>query len=167
MNKSNISSKISSYVDNFWNDEIIPELVEYIKIPNKSPAFDKNWEENGYMEKVLKNAVKWAKKHAPEKSEFHIKKANGKTPLILIDIPGDKEGNVLMYGHLDKQPEMDGWRDDLGPWKPVIQGDKLYGRGGADDGYALFACIAAVNSLIKQGVSLPRIIILIEFCEIF
>ena len=55
MNKSNISSKISSYVDNFWNDEIIPELVEYIKIPNKSPAFDKNWEENGYMEKVLKN----------------------------------------------------------------------------------------------------------------
>ena len=165
MNKSNISSKISSYVDNFWNDEIIPELVEYIKIPNKSPAFDKNWEENGYMEKVLKNAVKWAKKHAPEKSEFHIKKANGKTPLILIDIPGDKEGNVLMYGHLDKQPEMDGWRDDLGPWKPVIQDDKLYGRGGADDGYALFACIAAVNSLIKQEVSLPRIIILIEFCE--
>ena len=84
---------------------------------------------------------------------------------LLIDIPGDKEGNVLMYGHLDKQPEMDGWRDDLGPWKPVIQDDKLYGRGGADDGYALFACIAAVNSLIKQGVSLPRIIILIEFCE--
>ena len=165
MNKSSISSKISSYVDNFWNDEIIPELVEYIKIPNKSPAFDKNWEENGYMEEVLQSAVKWAKEHAPEKSEFHIKKANGKTPLILIDIPGDKEGNVLMYGHLDKQPEMDGWRNDLGPWKPVIQDDKLYGRGGADDGYALFACIAAVNSLIKQGVSLPRIIILIEFCE--
>ena len=165
MNKSNISSKISSYIDNFWNDEIIPELVEYIKIPNKSPAFDKNWEENGYMEKVLKNAVKWAKEHATEKSEFHVKKANGKTPLILIDIPGEKEGNVLMYGHLDKQPEMDGWRDDLGPWKPVIQNDKLYGRGGADDGYALFACIAAVNSLIKQEVSLPRIIILIEFCE--
>ena len=86
MNKSNISSKISSYVDNFWNDEIIPELVEYIKIPNKSPAFDKNWEENGYMEKVLKNAVKWAKKQAPEKSVFHIKKANGKTPLILIGL---------------------------------------------------------------------------------
>ena len=27
---------------------------------------------------------------------------------------------VVLYGHLDKQPEMEGWRDGLGPWTPVL-----------------------------------------------
>ena len=57
---------------------------------------------------------------------------------LVIEIPGSGDDCVLLYGHLDKQPEMTGWADDLGPWKPVIKGDKLYGRGGADDGYATF-----------------------------
>jgi acetylornithine deacetylase/succinyl-diaminopimelate desuccinylase-like protein len=52
-----------------------------------------------------------------------------------------------MYGHLDKQPEFNGWRNDLGPWTPKYEDGKLYGRGGADDGYAVYAAIAAVQAL--------------------
>ena len=94
-----------------------------------------------------------------------IKKSPGRTPLLLLDIPGTKEGNILMYGHLDKQPEMEGWNDDLGPWNPVIKDEKLYGRGGADDGYALFASIASINALKEQKIDHPRILVLIEFSE--
>ena len=117
------------------------------------------------MSKVLKLASNWAEKHKPEGSTVHIFQEDDRTPLIMIDCPGNRQGNILMYGHLDKQPEMQGWRDGLGPWDPVLEGDKLYGRGGADDGYAMFASIATVRSLKDQNINHPRIIILIEFSE--
>ena len=156
---------LNNYINSFWDNNILPALIDYIKIPNKSPSFDPDWEKGGHMDKVLNLAKTWSKKHMPENSELIIKKTEGRTPIILIDIPGEKPGNVLMYGHLDKQPEMGGWNKDLGPWKPVIKNNKLYGRGGADDGYALFASLCAVRGLKKQGVSTPRILILIEFSE--
>src|SRR5690606_15401996 len=93
----------------------------------------------------------------------------GRTPLIYLEIPatGDETGEdcVLLYGHLDKQPEMTGWDEDLGPWKPVLRGDKLYGRGGADDGYAIFGSLAALMALHEQGAPHARCVILIEACE--
>ena len=157
--------KLQKDIGDFWDSEIIPTLTDYIKIPNKSPAFDPNWEENGHMNSVLRLAQKWIDKHKPSNSTVHIEKADSRTPLILIEIPGERDGNVLMYGHLDKQPEMEGWRDGLGPWTPVLENEKLYGRGGADDGYALFASIGSIQALKDQGVKLPRIVVLIEFCE--
>ena len=117
------------------------------------------------MDKVLNLAANWTEKNKPVGSEMIIKKSPERTPLLLLDIPGTKEGNILMYGHLDKQPEMEGWNDDLGPWKPVIKDEKLYGRGGADDGYALFASIASINALKEQKIDHPRILVLIEFSE--
>ena len=159
------TNQLSSTINSFWDQHIIPTLSEYIKIPNKSPSFDPDWEKNGHMIKVLNLAVKWAKKHKPENSNLLIKQSEKKTPIILLDIPGEINGNVLMYGHLDKQPEMEGWDTGKGPWIPVIKNEKLYGRGGADDGYALFASICAINALKKQNIKLPRILILIEFCE--
>ena len=114
---------------------------------------------------TLDLAVDWAEKHKPSGSKISVHKTPGKTPLVLLEIPGKKSGNVLMYGHLDKQPEMEGWDPGLSPWTPVIKDDKLYGRGGADDGYAMFASIASINALIEQGINLPNIVILIEFCE--
>ena len=113
--------KLQKDIGDFWDSEIIPTLTDYIKIPNKSPAFDPNWEENGHMNSVLRLAQKWIDKHKPSNSTVHIKKADNRTPLILIEIPGERDGNVLMYGHLDKQPEMEGWRDGLGPWTPVLK----------------------------------------------
>ena len=159
------SENLKNHIHDFWDSEIVPTLVDYIKIPNKSPSFDPDWEEHGHMDKVLNLAANWTEKNKPVGSEMIIKKSPGRTPLLLLDIPGTKEGNILMYGHLDKQPEMEGWNDDLGPWKPVIKDEKLYGRGGADDGYALFASIASINALKEQKIDHPRILVLIEFSE--
>ncbi len=159
------TEQLQSYLDQFWDNEITPTLTEYIKIPNKSPAFDPDWEKTGHMEKVLNLAVKWTEKHRPKESTLHIKRLDGRTPVIMVEIPGEREGNILMYGHLDKQPEMEGWNEGFGPWEPVMKDDKLYGRGGADDGYALFASVCTVNALLDQGISLPRIVILIECSE--
>jgi len=157
--------KLQNNLNLFWDEEIVPTLEKYIKIPNKSPAFDPNWESAGHMDKVLKLAEEWVEQHRPKNSTLHIKRLKGRTPLIILDIPGKRDGNILMYGHLDKQPEMAGWDEGYGPWTPKIEDEKLYGRGGADDGYALFASLGIVNALIDQDVVLPRIVILIEFCE--
>ena len=144
------SDKLIKHIHNFWDNKIVPTLVEYIKIPNKSPSFDPDWEKHGHMHKVLELAVQWTEINKPDGSVITVKNSPGRTPLLLLDIPGTKEGNILMYGHLDKQPEMEGWIDDLGPWKTVIKDEKLYGRGGADDGYALFASVASINALKEQ-----------------
>ena len=157
--------KLQNDLNQFWDNEIIPTLTEYIKIPNKSPAFDPDWEKAGHMDRVLDLAKEWAEHHRPDNSILHVKRLANRTPLIIIEIPGEKDGNILMYGHLDKQPEMEGWDEGLGPWDPVIKDDKLYGRGGADDGYAMFASLGVVKALKDQDLLLPRIVILIEFCE--
>ncbi len=152
-------------VNTFWDEKIIPVLTEYIKIPNKSPSFDPDWEKHGHMDKVLNLALDWANENKPVGSTVTTERTPGRTPIIMVDVPGTKDGNILMYGHLDKQPEMDGWADGLGPWTPVLKNDKLYGRGGADDGYALFASISSIHALKDQGLDHPRILVLIEFSE--
>jgi acetylornithine deacetylase/succinyl-diaminopimelate desuccinylase-like protein len=159
------SDQLLKIVNSFWDHHITPTLTEYIKIPNKSPSFDPNWEKNGFMKEVLDLAVDWTNQHKPKKSKLYVKQSKRRTPIILVDIPGELNGNILMYGHLDKQPEMEGWDEGKGPWNPVLENEKLYGRGGADDGYALFASICAINSLLEQSIKLPRILVLIEFCE--
>ena len=139
--------KLQNTLNQFWDNEIVPTLTEYIKIPNKSPAFDPDWEKAGHMDRVLDLAKEWAENHRPDNSILHVKRLSNRTPLIIIEIPGERDGNILMYGHLDKQPEMEGWDEGLGPWDPVIKDDKLYGRGGADDGYAMFASLGVVKAL--------------------
>ena len=126
----NLNKKeLETSINKFWDDSIVPTLIEYIKIPNKSPSFDPDWKRNGHMDKVLVMAAEWAKKHMPEEAELTTKESPGRTPIILIDVPGETDGNILMYGHLDKQPEMDGWEEELGPWTPVIKENKLFGFG--------------------------------------
>ena len=120
------TNQLQSTINSFWDDHILPALTEYIKIPNKSPSFDPDWEKHGHMDRVLNLAVDWANENKPDGSTVTIERTPGRTPIIMIDVPGTKDGNILMYGHLDKQPEMDGWADGLGPWTPVIKNDKLY-----------------------------------------
>ena len=160
-------AKVTSFMDRIWDDEIIPVLTDYIRIPNKSPAFDKDWQAHGHMEKATQMFAAWAntKLAAFPGAKLDVVRLEGRTPLIFIEIPGDAPGTVLMYGHLDKQPEMAGWTDGLGPWQPVVKDGKLYGRGGADDGYALFASIAALLALKEQGTKRARAVIIIEACE--
>ena len=159
------SEKLQQDISTFWDNQILPTIIEYIKFPNKSPVFDPDWEANGYMDQVVDLASDWVNKHKPDNSTLNIYKEAGRTPLMILDVPGNSDGTVLMYGHLDKQPEMEGWAEGLDPWKPVLKDDKLYGRGGADDGYAIFASVCTVNALLDQGISLPRIVILIECSE--
>src|SRR3569833_161705 len=160
-------SETTSFMNRIWDDEIIPALTDYIRIPNKSPAFDADWEKHGYMERAVQMFSAWAKAKlaAFPGAALEVVRLADRTPLIFIEIPGSASGTVLMYGHLDKQPEMVGWDEGYGPWEPVIRDGKLYGRGGADDGYAMFASIAALLALKQQGIAHARCVILIEASE--
>lgn len=169
--------RVTSFMEHIWEDEIIPVLTDYIRIPNKSPAFDADWEKHGHMEKAVTMFADWARTKLGQLpgSKLDVVRLPGRTPLIFIEVPGAtgdpsvSEGpsgaTVLMYGHLDKQPEMQGWTEGTGPWVPVRKDDKLYGRGGADDGYAMFASLAALLALKEQGVRHGRAVIIIEASE--
>lgn len=159
------AKKTQHYVDTFWDSEIVPTITEYIKIPNKSPAFDPDWDAHGHMEEALQLAKDWIEAHPIPGATLHVGRIPGRTPLLLLDIPGQIDKTMVLYGHLDKQPEMEGWRDDLGPWIPVYEDGKLYGRGGADDGYALFASMCAIMALQEQGIPHARAVVMIEFSE--
>jgi acetylornithine deacetylase/succinyl-diaminopimelate desuccinylase-like protein len=157
--------QIQSFVDAFWEETIVPTLTDYIEIPNVSSMFDPSWQESGHVERALELVRGWVDAHKPDGTTLHVGRLDGRTPLLLLEIPGKSDDTILMYGHLDKQPEMSGWREGLGAWTPVREGDKLYGRGGADDGYAVFASIASLLALHQQGIDHARIVILIEFSE--
>ncbi|MHC4822774.1 MAG: M20 family metallopeptidase [Planctomycetota bacterium] len=161
---------VQAHVDRTWDEEIVPQLIDYIAIPNKSPLFDKDWVEHGYMEQAVTLIADWCGKRAIEGLQLEVIRLEGRTPLIFMEIPafGEPEqasDTVLLYGHLDKQPEMTGWREGLEPWKPVLEGDKLYGRGGADDGYSAFASLTAIEAVQKFGGSHKRCVVIIEACE--
>ncbi len=163
------SAKIEQFISDTWDREIVPKLVDYIRIPNKSPMFDADWVAHGYMEQAVVLMETWARAQAIDGMQVDVVSLDGRTPLIFIEIPaiGPESGDdtVLLYGHLDKQPEMTGWDADLGPWEPVLRDDKLYGRGGADDGYAIFGSLTAVLALRTQGLPHARCVMLIEACE--
>jgi acetylornithine deacetylase/succinyl-diaminopimelate desuccinylase-like protein len=156
---------LRDWVENLWEEEIVPELIEYIAIPNKSPLFDPDWAANGHMERAVSQIEAWCKSRPIEGLVVEVIRLEGRTPLIYMEVPGRSDDTVLLYGHLDKQPEMVGWREDLGPWKPVREGEKLYGRGGADDGYSAFASLAAIEGVKRFGGEHARCVVIIEGCE--
>ena len=136
--------RLKQLVQSTWDNDIVPTLHKYIRIPNQSPDFDPNWEAHGYMEEAVQLAHDWVAARNIANSRLDILRIEGRTPLLLLEVEGTQPGTVLLYGHLDKQPPFEGWRSDegLGPWTPVERDGKLYGRGGADDGYAVFASVA-------------------------
>jgi acetylornithine deacetylase/succinyl-diaminopimelate desuccinylase-like protein len=154
-------------VEGTWESSIIPTLHDYIRIPNQSPAFDPDWEAHGYMAQAVKLATDWVESRNLANSRLEVLQIPGRTPLVLLEVEGQKPGTVLLYGHLDKQPPFEGWRTEegLGPWTPVIKDGKLYGRGGADDGYAIFASVTAIEALHAQNIPHPRLVVLIECSE--
>jgi acetylornithine deacetylase/succinyl-diaminopimelate desuccinylase-like protein len=150
-----------------WDKEIVPQLVDYVRVPAKSPHFDATWETHGHIERVIRLAEAWVAKQPVRGLTYEIVRLPGRTPLLYFDVPGTakSERTVLLYGHLDKQPEMSGWRAGYGPWDPLLEDGKLYGRGSADDGYAVFAALSAVAALQAQGIAHSRCVGMIETCE--
>jgi acetylornithine deacetylase/succinyl-diaminopimelate desuccinylase-like protein len=163
-----ISEEGSRWVEAEFGRSIVPTLMRYIEIPNQSPAFDSDWRQAGHMDRAVSLLAGWAREALPEGATLEVVRLGERTPVIFIDVPatgGSAGDTVLLYGHLDKQPEMSGWREGLGPWQPVLEGDKLYGRGGADDGYAIFASLTALAALRRDGLPHARAVVLIEACE--
>jgi acetylornithine deacetylase/succinyl-diaminopimelate desuccinylase-like protein len=162
------SARALDQVTRQWDGDIVRQLTDYIAIPAKSPGFDPQWQQHGYIENVLRNAAAWVETQKVAGLKLEIVRLPGRTPVLFFEVEGTKAGaaqTILMYGHLDKQPEFTGWRSDLGPWTPKYEDGKLYGRGGADDGYAVYASIAAIQTLKAQGKPHPRIVGLVETCE--
>jgi acetylornithine deacetylase/succinyl-diaminopimelate desuccinylase-like protein len=157
--------QLSIAVGKTWDDSIVERLTAYVRIPNKSPTFDPLWEANGHMEEAVQLMAEWCRAQPVPGARTDIRRLPGKTPLLLVDVPGELPGCALLYGHLDKQPEFTGWLPGLGPWEPVIREGKLYGRGAADDGYAVISSLTAIAALKAQKVCLPRCVVLIEACE--
>ena len=159
--------KLTGFIDRIWDREIVPTLTDYIRIPNKSPMFDPAWEKHGHMAKAVDLFAAWAREKIAKLPGAKLEVVNvaGRTPLIFVEVPGTAPGTVLLYGHLDKQPEMKGWAEGMGPWTPVLKDGKLYGRGGADDGYAMFAALSALLALEEQGIAHARCVITIEAGE--
>ena len=153
------------YCDDFWERHIVSPLTDYIRIPALSVDFDAHWQANGHLDRARQLALDWLAQHAPKHWRVMDKTQAHLTPLIMIEIPGASDKTTLIYGHLDKQPEMEGWWEGYGPWQPRMTDNKLYGRGGADDGYALFAAVAAIKALEQQELGHDRIVVLIEFSE--
>lgn len=167
-------------IHTLWADGILPALERYIEVPAKSPAFDVDWNAHGHIDTVVRQAADWVcaqgvKGLTLEVLRLQTADGQDRTPVLFFEVPASS-GNraakapasgqtVLMYGHLDKQPEFAGWRSGLGPWTPRFIEGKLYGRGGADDGYAVYASVAAIKALQDQGAAHPRILGLIETCE--
>ena len=173
--------QILSQVSAAWDNDIVGQLERYIAIPAKSPMFDPDWAQHGHIDTVVRNAYEWVQAQKVAGLSIEIIRLPGRTPVLFFELAasqGDMENiaesqentragsqTVMMYGHLDKQPEFTGWRADLGPWTPKYLEGKLYGRGGADDGYAIYAAIAAIQALQSQQAAHPRIVGLVETCE--
>jgi len=159
------AAEIRQDVDRRWDSSIIPALQDYIRIPNQSPLFDPQWKKNGHMNAAVDLARRWAESQRIQGMHLEVLESEGKTPLIYIEVDGNNASTVLMYGHLDKQPAMHGWDEGLGPWTPVMRDGKLYGRGSADDGYAIFAALGAIAAVEKEGTEHSRVVVIIECCE--
>ena len=159
------SKRTRDLIERNWTDSIVPTLQHYIAIPNQSPAFDPQWQQHGYMERAVELIANWIRAQDIAGLQLEVVRLPGRTPLLFIDVPGELTDTVLLYGHLDKQPPMDGWNEGFGPWTPVIKDGRLYGRGAADDGYAAFAAITAIKALKLQRTPCARCVVVIEACE--
>jgi len=159
------SGRLRAFVERAWDATIVPTLTEYVRIPAKSPMFDPGWREHGHIDRAVALCEGWARTRPIEGLRVEVIRLEGRTPVLLLEAPGAGDETVLLYGHLDKQPEMVGWTEGTGPWTPVRRGDRLYGRGVGDDGYAAFAALTALEALEAERVRHARAVVLIEACE--
>jgi acetylornithine deacetylase/succinyl-diaminopimelate desuccinylase-like protein len=163
---------LGRFAERVWDDEIVPQITRYIEVPAKSPSFDPEWQAHGFIDRVVRDAAAWVERQQVHGLKLEVIRLDGRTPVIFFEVPATRPGGndagaetICLYGHLDKQPEFSGWKNGYGPWTPRFENGLLYGRGGADDGYAIYAAVTAIKSLDQQGIARPRCVGLIETCE--
>ncbi len=164
---TSLNELVCAAIARSWKGETLDALKHFVSVPAKSPAFDANWQEHGYLKQVANDAAEFGRKHFPD-ALFEVLEEPGRTPCLFFDIPATKtesHQNILFYGHLDKQPETQGWSNGREPFKPVIEGHRLYGRGCADDGYSVYTAFTALAALDESGTGRPRALGIIETCE--
>lgn len=157
--------RLATDIASAWQHTVVACLSDYVRIPNQSPHFDPEWEAHGYMDAAVQRLAQWCRAQDVPGMQLEIRRLAGRTPLLYIEVPGELPGDILLYGHLDKQPPFTGWSEGLGPWTPIVRDGRLYGRGAADDGYALCSALTAIAALKRQGVALARCVLLIEASE--
>ncbi len=162
-----LHDRTSETVDRIIDAAVIPALSEYIALPALSPAFDPSWATTGAIDEAMAAFVAYARRRPIASLHVEIDRIEGRTPVLFCEIAPTEPSSptTLIYGHLDKQPALGQWREGLGPFTPVIEDSRLYGRGAADDGYAFFAALAAVEAVQATGGSHGRIVIVIEASE--
>ncbi len=145
----------------------LPTLERFATIPALSPNFDDDWSAHGHLDAAATLLAEWATSLSLHDATVTIETLPGRTPLLVIDVPAtcDADGTVVLYGHLDKQPALGAWSEGLAPFTPVHRGDRLYARGVADDGYAVFAALLGLRALEREGTGHARCVTLIEASE--
>ncbi|MFE6761408.1 M20/M25/M40 family metallo-hydrolase [Streptomyces sp. NPDC057689] len=159
---------VREFCDAQWETEVLPLVRDHIRVPAVSPAYDPEWEARGHLDRAVDAAAAWLRAVPLPGLRTEVLRAPGRTPLIFFEVPGEgarSEETVLFYGHLDKQPEGDGWSGGRTAWEPSFDGTRLYGRGGADDGYALPASVTAIRALAGQDAARPRCVGVFEAGE--
>ena len=161
-------SGIVPFVERHWEADALSALSEYVAIPCLSPEFDRDWAVGGRIDEAAELLRAWATRRALADCTAEVVRLPGRTPCVLADVgatTGERTATTLVYGHLDKQPPLGAWRDGLDPFRACRVGDLLYGRGAADDGYAVFAALGAVEALEAVGAPHGRVLVLIEASE--
>jgi len=151
-----------------WREAVVPFLMEFGRIPDLSPAYDPQWEAHGELDRAAELMASWAASRDLPGATVEVVRIAGLTPTVLVDVPATDPGatgTVFVYGHYDKQPPFTGWSEGRGPWTPTLEGDRLYGRGLADDGYALPSALVALEAVRGAGGRHARCVVLAEGSE--
>jgi len=161
------ASAVHKTVSEAWDGPVLSSLSDLVAIPAVSQGFDPDWAANGHLDRVIEHVRAWALDRRLPETTVEVVKLENASPVLLIDIAanGGSSGTVLLYGHLDKQPPVGGWAEGLGPWTPVVRDGRLYGRGAADDGYAPYAALTAIEAVRAGGGAHARCVVLLETGE--
>ena len=153
-------------LDDFERDAL-ETLERYVAIPCLSPMFDAHWQESGYLDEAVDLLAQWCRQRRLQNFDVKVQRLAERTPMLVVTVEAthQRPGTVVLYGHLDKQPPLGEWSEGLAPFVPVRRGNRLYGRGVADDGYATFSSLLALEALEADGVEHGRCVVLIEASE--
>ncbi|ESS65477.1 putative peptidase M20/M25/M40 [Trypanosoma cruzi] len=158
---------VSQTISAEWDETVLPALSAYIEVPNQSPHFDAEWATNGLMGKAMDVIVEWVKNQPIKGLKYEVLEEKGRTPFLIVEVDGTEPtaNTLLLYGHMDKQPPLPPWDEGLHPQKAVYRDGKLYGRGAADDGYAIFSTLTALAAVQKHGLPHGHVVVIIEAGE--